>query len=213
MGLLMCDTGSAYHAVSYSHAIALLFIHAIHAQEYWKMIVHKVARRSLLTATLSLIVLLAACSEPTTSAPRSAAPDQGAYNLTLNMAEFMNLVLEPVADSLWKSAGWVLDETEGYYELYPTDDAGWAAVRSQAAMIVEAGNAMMLPGRAIEEGAWRTYSQAMSTVGLTAMRAAQDQNEEDLFQAGAQLYSVCTACHQAYNPDILSRFTPGSLTD
>lgn len=168
---------------------------------------------SLKSAWLSFIILsvLVGCSEPAPSTQRAA--DQGAYNLTLNMTEFMNLVLEPVADSLWKSAGWVLDETEGYYELYPTDDAGWAAVRNQAAMIVEAGNAMMLPGRAIEGGAWRTYSQAMSTVGLTAMRAAQEQNEEDLFQAGAQLYSVCTACHQAYNPEILSRFTPGGLND
>ena len=53
----------------------------------------------------------------------------------------------------------------------------------------------------------------MSTVGLTAMQAARDQDKEAVFQAGAQLYSVCTACHQAYNPEILSRFVPGSLDD
>jgi hypothetical protein len=168
--------------------------------------------RALLLSILTLPVLIA-CSEPAPPTTQAPAADGSAYNLTLDMIDFMNLVLEPVADSLWKSAGWILDETEGYYELYPTDDEGWETVRNQAAMIVEAGNAMMLPGRAIEQGAWRTYSQAMSSVGLTAMRAAREQNEEDLFQAGAQLYSVCTACHQAYNPDIMSRFVPGALND
>lgn len=168
--------------------------------------------RALLLSTLALPVLIA-CSEPAPPTTQDPAADGSAYNLTLDMIDFMNLVLEPVADSLWKSAGWILDETEGYYELYPTDDEGWETVRNQAAMIVEAGNAMMLPGRAIEQGAWRTYSQAMSLVGLTAMKAAREQNEEDLFQAGAQLYSVCTACHQAYNPDIMSRFVPGALND
>lgn len=41
---------------------------------------------------------------------------------------------------------------------------------------------------------------------MLAMEAAAARNKEDFFQAGAQLYSVCTACHQAYNPDILNRF-------
>jgi mono/diheme cytochrome c family protein len=38
------------------------------------------------------------------------------------------------------------------------------------------------------------------------MDAAAAQDEEEFFQAGAQLYSVCSACHQAYNPDIVNRF-------
>jgi hypothetical protein len=156
-------------------------------------------------------VLLTACGESGVDTPASnSGPD---YNLTLNMTDFMNRVLEPSADALWRSAGWVLDEVDGYYELYPTDDIGWERVGNQAAMIVEAGNAMMLPGRAMEQSEWMTYSEAMSTVGLTLMQAASEQDEDALFQGGAQLYSVCTACHQAFNPDILSRFAPGSLAD
>ena len=38
------------------------------------------------------------------------------------------------------------------------------------------------------------------------MNAAAAQDKEEFFQAGAQLYSVCTACHQAYNPDIANRY-------
>lgn len=171
-------------------------------------------RQTRLVSTISiglLFLLLQACSEaPDTDAQPNAQPD---YNLSLNMTDFMMYVLEPVADSLWRSAGWVDDRFEGYYELYPTDDEGWHRVKDLSAMIVETGNAMMLPGRAYDNGSWVTYSQAMSTVGLRLMKAADEQNKEDLFQAGAQLYSVCTACHQAYNPDILSRFAPSSLSD
>jgi len=171
-------------------------------------------RHSWLTGSLLFccLGLLVSCGEQASQDTANRTASEPSYNLSLDMVDFMNLVLEPVADSLWKSAGWVLDQDDGYYELYPTDDAGWAAARYQAAMIVEAGNAMLLPGRNID-GAWTTYSQAMSAVGLTLMKAAEDQSEEDLFQGGAQLYSVCTACHQAYNPDILSRFVPGSLAD
>lgn len=167
-------------------------------------------------ALVACVALLAAgCSEPsqqtqTTDPASTPGPD---YNLSLNMSDFMLLVLEPAADAIWGAAGWIDDINEGYYELYPDDEEGWARVREQAAVVVEAGNAMMLPGRAPDQGAWFTYSQAMSTVGLTLMRALQDQDEEATFQAGAQLYSVCTACHQAYNPDILARFQVGGFTD
>lgn len=162
-----------------------------------------------LPLVMTLFLSLAACSEaPEESANTGQLPDGERYTLELDMLQFMELVLEPVADGLWDSAGWIDDIEEGYFELYPTTDEGWAEVRQSAAMIVEAGNALALPSRAYDDDAWLTYSRAMSNVGLQAMEAAEARNNEDLFQAGAQLYSVCTACHQAYNPE-LSRFVDG----
>lgn len=176
------------------------------------MFVNRIVVRAVFL-TLATSLGFAGCSpdnsEPTGSAAATEAPG---FNLTLSTTEFMAHVLEPIADVLWKSAGWILDENEGYYELYPTDDEGWLNVHDHGAMIVEAGNLMLLPGRT-QDGAWTTYSQATSEVGLRIMRAADAQNNEDLFQAGAQLYSVCTACHQAYNPEILTRFAPGGFTE
>lgn len=171
-------------------------------------------RQSLrnITLVITMCLVVAACSqESATDAETASSVAAPNYNVTLDITEFMAHVVEPVADTIWKSAGWVDDEVEGYYELYPTDDEGWLRVHDHGAMIVEAGNLMMLPGRA-QDGAWMTYSEAISTVGLRIMSAADAKNEEELFQAGAQLYSVCTACHQAYNPEIMSRFAPASLT-
>ena len=83
-------------------------------------------------------------------------------------------------------------DAAGYEDLYPTTDEGWDFVRAQAAIVVESGNMLALPGRAEDNDAWMIYSEGLSEAGLLAMKAAAEQNEEDFFQAGAQLYSVCT---------------------
>jgi len=152
------------------------------------------------------IFFLFGCSD---EQPEESAAPETAYNIQLDTQQIMSLVLEPASDILWDSAGWVMDAA-GYEDLYPTTDEGWDFVRAQAAIVVESGNMLALPGRAEDSDAWMIYSEGLSEAGLLAMKAAAEQNEDDFFQAGAQLYSVCTACHQAYNPDINSRFVDGS---
>lgn len=167
---------------------------------------HILASKKLRKTTLILLIggSLAACSAPEETETVDAA-DGPAYNTSLDVKEVMALVLEPASDILWDSGGWILDAS-GYEELYPTTDEGWAYVRAQAAVVVEAGNMLALPGRAEDNDAWMIYAEGLSEAGILAMEAAASQNEDDFFQAGAQLYSVCTACHQAYNPDINNRF-------
>lgn len=157
--------------------------------------------RIAMAATLS--VLLAACSQPQESSEPTVT--ESAYNTSLNVQQIMALVLEPASDILWDSGGWVLDAA-GYEELYPTTDDGWEYVRAQAAIVVESGNSLALPGRAEDNDAWMIYSEGLSEAGVLAMEAAAAQDKDAFFQAGAQLYSVCTACHQAYNPEINNRF-------
>lgn len=160
---------------------------------------------SIRTLCLSTLLIMAACSEqpPATETQSNTAPSP--YNTSLDMQALMALVVEPVADTLWSTAGWVLSDA-GYEELYPTTAEGWDFAHKQSAMIIEIGNMLALPDRVEGRDNWLTYSQALSTVGEMAMKATAEQNKEDYFQAGAQLYSVCTACHQAYNADIVSRF-------
>jgi hypothetical protein len=158
-----------------------------------------------ISLTLLLSLLLLACSAPEESNETAGGDDSFSYNTQLNVQQIMALVLEPASDILWDSGGWVMDAS-GYEELYPTTDDGWAYVRAQAAVVVESGNMLALPGRAPDGDAWMIYSEGLSDAGILAMEAAAAQDKEAFFQAGAQLYSVCTACHQAYNPEILDRF-------
>lgn len=127
---------------------------------------------TLSKTTLILLVggFLAACSAPdeTQTTAQAGGP---AYNTSLDVIQLMNLVLEPASDILWDSGGWVLDAS-GYEELYPTTDEGWAYVRAQAAIVVEAGNMLALPGRAEDNDAWLIYAQGLSEAGVLAMEAA-----------------------------------------
>lgn len=165
----------------------------------------KLVFRGTLTAIAASLVL--ACS-PADQQEASGGQNTGNYDTSLSMAELMSLILEPAADSLWDNAGWV-ESTAGYEELYPTTDEGWDFMVAQAALVAESGNLLALPGRAVDDDAWLVYSQGMIEAGNLAMDAARRRHEDDFFQAGAQLYSVCRACHQSYNPDIVSRFVDG----
>jgi hypothetical protein len=162
---------------------------------------HSSTARNLIALTGCLFLL--ACSQQ--ESETATTSDSGQFNTSLSMSNLMLSVLEPAADTLWDNAGWV-ESAAGYEELYPTTDEGWAFVRAQSAVVAESGNLLALPGRALDNDAWMIYSEGIVDAGLMAMKAAEERNEEDFFQAGAQLYSVCRACHQAYNPDIVSRF-------
>ena len=72
-------------------------------------------RISLILLFFLLITTLSACSAPE---PESAIEVNANYNVELDIAQLMSLVLEPASDMLWESGGWVLD-AYGYEELYP----------------------------------------------------------------------------------------------
>lgn len=156
-----------------------------------------------LSLVLATMLTLAACGQPQDQVQTPAEPAHE-FNMTFGMKDFMNLVVDPTADQLWATAGWVNSAADGYQELYPTTDEEWNRVKQFSAMIVEIGNLLALPGRAVDNDAWIVYSQGISSAGIMAMNAAAEQNKEDYFQAGARLYSVCSACHQKYNPDIVN---------
>ncbi|MFM1897422.1 MAG: hypothetical protein RLZZ385_2496 [Pseudomonadota bacterium] len=156
-------------------------------------------------ALVSLVMVLTACSPASDSPTATVTPDTASFNTTLTMAELMAHVVDPAADGLWLHAGWISD-AEGYRELYPQTDEEWMAAENAGATLIEVGNILALPGRAVDNDAWLVYAEGISAAGLEAMQAAEAKDKERFFQAGAELYNVCRACHQAYNPDILSRF-------
>ncbi len=120
------------------------------------------------------------------------------YDTALTTLELMHLVVEPSADVLWDSAGWIMT-LEGEYSLVPTDDDGWFAVESAASVIIESGNLLQLPERSSDRAAsWLEYSTKMSEQGRLARQAALDRDGDALFQVGASLYQSCVECHDDY---------------
>ena len=142
-------------------------------------------------AALPLALLLACQPKP----PANPAK----YNIeALDVKAFMANVVDPNADAIWAASG--SEETAtGVKENTPTTDAGWDAMRSQAAVLIEAGNALQLPGRPrAPEGDFYKYAQQLTAQAVLVKAAVDKRDKEAIYTEGAKLYQVCTACHAEY---------------
>ncbi len=124
--------------------------------------------------------------------PKTAQP----YN-TLSLKQVMEWVIDPNADVVWESVK-SISTAAGTTEIYPRTDAQWEAIRNSAATLMEAGNILMLEGRAKDDKQWMEYSKRFSRTAEVALKAAQDKNKEALFDAGGNIYNACKACHDQY---------------
>lgn len=109
----------------------------------------------------------------------------------------MAAVLEPAADVYWDAVG-IIDDKNGSREIKPSTPQEWEAVRRSALLVAEAGNLLMLPTRARDNGDWMTFSRAMIDAATRALAAAASKNTAAVFDEGAEVYDTCTQCHAKY---------------
>ena len=109
----------------------------------------------------------------------------------------MASVLDPAADVYWGAVGTVIDEM-GITEIAPTTTEEWDAARNAAIIVAESGNLLMMSSRAKDGGEWMKQARALVDVGQKAVRAAESHNRAGVFDAGAEVYDVCTSCHVKY---------------
>ena len=132
----------------------------------------------------------------------NSVPDSSDYEAVADVQELMLSVLEPAAEAYWDAVGWIIDET-GEQEIAPANPEEWEAVRNAAFVIAESGNLLMMDSRALDQTSWIAMSKAMVQVGRTAIEAAETRDKNAVFDAGAEVYYVCTACHATYALDTL----------
>ena len=138
---------------------------------------------------LAGVLGLAACSRPEPPPP---------YNTAIDMHTLMVHVLDPAADAVWAASGHVVTEA-GEEDLSPKTDEAWEAVETGAATVAEAGNLLMMPGRAPEgQPDWIRHAQAMTAAGLKAQKAAETRDKQGVFDTGGEIYQACLACHDQY---------------
>ena len=114
-----------------------------------------------------------------------------------DVQELMATVLEPAAEVYWDAVGWIIDAS-GTTEIRPSSPEEWEAVRNAAFVIAESGNLLMMEGRALDQDAWMTLSRSLIDVGRRAIEAAEARDDMAVFDMGAEVYYVCTACHSTY---------------
>jgi hypothetical protein len=145
------------------------------------------------TATIVTLVLAASC------APADDTPS-GAQEFDLvapDVLTLMSTILEPAAETYWDAVGAILDTT-GIYEFEPETEEEWERVLHAAYVIAESGNLMKMEGRTLDGDAWMGFAQAMTDIGRVAIGAAEAKDPQAVFDAGAEVYFVCTACHAQY---------------
>lgn len=148
---------------------------------------------------LTVLALLAGCGR-SDGAARPGQGDESSYVKAHTLSQLMTAVIEPDAQSFWRSSGTVSD-AEGTHELTPTSPEGWAAARTSAATVAETGNLLMMPAYSRDRGPdWIAFSQTLVHVGREAEEAAIDRDGAAMFEAGAKLGEACSACHRAYLP-------------
>lgn len=143
-----------------------------------------------------------ACSEK----PAASTP----FDTTLSTQQLMLHVIDPAAVGLWGRAGDVTTES-GVEDLAPDTEEEWAAAESEAAVIAEAGNLLILPSRVrviknkagqpdpeIDGGDWTKFALGMTKQALAAKAATAARDKEKMFQTGGDLYQACVACHEKY---------------
>jgi hypothetical protein len=186
-------------------------------KSYWgdSLLKRLIATSACLGAALGL---LGACNQqkPAPKAQQAAAAPK--YNTSLPTDELMAHVVDPASFIYWNGAG--TEETaKGTRSLAPTTDQGWENLESAAATLIEAGNMLQLPGRPkahVGDPDWNAYAQQLTNLAIPAKAAAEKHDDKGVYKYGAQIYEVCTACHEEYviQPQLKANgHPPGSLPD
>lgn len=147
--------------------------------------------------------LLALLSAACTHQPQEAAPP---IQSVATLGEVMHDIVIPNAEVVWDSVGTIYT-VKGVEEIRPKDNDEWVRVEQSATALTEAGNLLMMAGRAKDNQQWMERCRALREAGAAVHKAAKARNAEAVFETGGYLFDACQGCHFAY------RFTkdPGTI--
>lgn len=113
------------------------------------------------------------------------------------VGELMHDVVIPNAEIVWDSVGTIftLEETQ---EIAPAGEDEWVAVQGAARTLMEAGNLLMMEGRAKDSGVWMERSGDLVRAGAAVLEAAEAEDAAMLFDRGELIFNACQGCHWDY---------------
>jgi hypothetical protein len=135
---------------------------------------------------LSLGVLIIGCAAPPPP-----------FNAVADVKQLMVSVIDPAADVVWGSVGTTITEA-GTVEHFPKTDEEWGIVLTNALIVMESGNLLMIGDRARDNGEWMKRAQELINAGAASVKAAEARDPQAIMVVGEQIYNACAACHQDY---------------
>jgi hypothetical protein len=131
------------------------------------------------------------------TAPAAAATPVVAVRPVASIKQIMNGIVGPGANAVFNSVSTTVTQ-KGIEEVAPRNDEEWAALGNNAAALAEAGNLMMVDGRAVDSGDWIKMSQALVDAGMKTLKAVEAKSPEAVLTAGETVNASCDNCHAKY---------------
>jgi hypothetical protein len=128
--------------------------------------------------------------------PGEEAAHQPPFQPYVDMKTFMEHVLTPAANIVWRVNAVVIDGN-GEHDLSPKSDADWEEIVSGAATLAEAANALMIPQRALDPQ-WNAYANRLGEAAGKAYVAAEAHDLKTISAISDRLDGICAACHRHY---------------
>ena len=147
---------------------------------------------------LILLALFTAACGGSTDSPTSAQPP---FQPISSVEQIMHDVVFPNADAVWDSVGTIIT-IEGTEEIYPRTEDEWIAVQGHARTLMEAGNLLMMEGRAKDTDKWMERATALIEASQKIIEAAEAQDAQAVFDRGELIYNACQNCHWDYNYEV-----------
>jgi cytochrome c556 len=114
-----------------------------------------------------------------------------------SIKEIMNGMITPASDAVFAAVSTSVTKA-GIEEKAPKNDAEWQALTNQAAMLVEAGNLMLVDGRLKDKGEWVKLSQTFIDASKVALDGARARKADVVFASGEAIDKICDSCHEKY---------------
>jgi hypothetical protein len=176
----------------------------------------------------ALAFALAACSQEASppaaqaSAQSASQPQESLFQITATIQDIMDTEVDPSADFLWASTGFVADKG-GVHDKTPHTDAEWTAVRKNALILVEATNLLRMEGRKVAERAldkeekggeenpdviqknieahraeFIGFARRLHDVGMNMLASIEKRDIAGMDKAGEDMDAACEACHRTF---------------
>jgi hypothetical protein len=130
-------------------------------------------------------------TQPSAEAPAATAPsEQVSMRPVGTMSELMVNIIYPTSDAIFYISTRV-----------PKNDVQWNTLKSQAQMLGESANLLMMPGFGRPQDRWMKDAKLLLDAGTAAFRAAKAKDVAALTALNDQLYTSCVTCHADYRPN------------
>ena len=139
-------------------------------------------------------MLVLALAAFTVSCSRGADEGQPAVTAFATTAEIMDGIVIPYSQAIFDAVAY----ENAQLTRAPHNDDEWHRLYVQALAVAEAGNLLMIDGRAKDQREWIALAHEMSLKAAAVAKGASLKNVDRVLEAGGELYETCTACHAKY---------------